>query len=61
MKEEVEAESVAYIVGSKFGLDMINSSFYLASYKADREAFESSLQTIAEVSSEIISGIRGDH
>jgi len=61
LKEEVEAESVAYIVGSKFGLDMSNSSFYLASYKADREAFESSLQTITKVSSKIISGIRGDN
>jgi len=53
-KEELEAESIAYIVGEKFGLDMSNSSFYLASYKADREGFEESLKTITDVSSEII-------
>jgi len=57
MKEEVEAESIAYIVGEKFGLDMSNSSFYLASYKANREAFEESLKTITDVSSEIIEGV----
>ncbi len=57
MKEEVEAESIAYIVGERFGLDMSNSSFYLASYKADREAFEESLKTITDVSSEIIEGL----
>jgi len=57
MKEEVEAESIAYIVGERFGLDMSNSSFYLASYKADREAFEASLKKITDVSSEIIEGL----
>jgi len=54
-KREVEAESVAYVVGRHFGLDVENSSFYLASWSGEEpEAIEERIERVSKTSQEII-------
>ena len=61
--KEVQAESVAYTVCSRYGLDTSDYSFgYIAGWSSDREATElkDSLQVICDTSSEIIAGIESE-
>jgi hypothetical protein len=52
---EVEAESVAYVVGRHFGLDMSGSSFYLASWSGDdTDEIEARLDRISATAKQII-------
>jgi hypothetical protein len=52
---EVEAESVAYVVGRHFGLDVSGSSFYLASWAGeDTDQIEARLDRISTTAKEII-------
>lgn len=60
-KKEVEAESVAYVVCQRFGLDVSDYSFgYVASWSKDKELSElkDSLETIHKTSVEIIHAIQ---
>jgi len=52
--KEIVAESVAYIVGKNYGLDMENSKFYLAAWKGDKDKIDEGLKAIANTSKEII-------
>lgn len=56
-RKEIEAESIAYVVGRKFGLDVENSKFYLAAWEGDSEKIEESLSTITRASKRIIETI----
>lgn len=57
-KREVEAESVAYIVGKHFGLDTSNSSFYLASWAEEPgDLIRERLDRIARTANDIINTI----
>ncbi|MFO8109718.1 MAG: hypothetical protein R6U17_04230 [Thermoplasmata archaeon] len=54
---EIVAESVAYVVGSRFGLDMENSKFYLAVWSGNREKIKEGLESIASTSKEVIRNV----
>jgi len=56
---ELEAESVAYVVCGRYGIDTEANSFgYLASWGGDKmEGFKASLNTIQKGANEIIDGI----
>lgn len=56
--KETEAESVAFIVGSTFGLDMSQSKFYVASYKGDGDLIQKSFSNITKASKEILDHIQ---
>ncbi|WP_136591518.1 ArdC-like ssDNA-binding domain-containing protein [Salinigranum halophilum] len=54
-KREVEAESVAYIVGRYYGLDTSGSAFYLAAWESDDpEVLRERLGRISRTAGEII-------
>jgi hypothetical protein len=54
-KREVEAESVAYIVGRYYGLDTSGSAFYLATWESDDpEVLRERLGRISRTAGEII-------
>ena len=58
--EEIEAESIAYIVCAYFGIETSANSFgYVATWSKDKDlkAFKDSLDTIRKTSSELISGV----
>ena len=60
-QEEVEAESIAYIVSNYFGIDTSDYSFgYIANWSSDKELkeLESSLQLISNTSNIIIDSIK---
>jgi len=54
---EVIAESVAYIVGKKVGLDVSGSKFYLAAWEGDEEKYKKNMQKISRVSKQILGKI----
>lgn len=56
--KEVEAESVAYVVLTSFGIDMSASSFYLAAWNGNKEEIQKSMDKIAQTSKEIINYIQ---
>jgi hypothetical protein len=57
-KREVEAESVAYVVGRYFGLDTSNSAFYLAAWQGeDAGTIQDRLDRISAVARELIDAI----
>jgi hypothetical protein len=63
MRAEIEAESVAYVVGQHFGVETSTSSFgYIAGYSSGREVKElmSSLETIRSASHSMIDEIVGN-
>ena len=51
---ELEAETVSYVVLNHYGLDAQHHPVYLASWKANKEAFQKSLKSITRVSKFII-------
>ncbi|WP_254533433.1 ImmA/IrrE family metallo-endopeptidase [Natrinema gelatinilyticum] len=54
-KRELEAESVAYIVGRYFGLDTSGSAFYLAAWESDEpETIFDRLERISATAEELI-------
>lgn len=56
--KEVEAESVAYVVGRHFGLDVSGSTFYLASWAGENtDEIEARLSRISSTAQDIISAI----
>ncbi len=60
-KREVEAESVAYVVGRHFGLDVSNSAFYLISWSGDEpEAIKERLNRISKTSKKIIENVENE-
>lgn len=60
-KREVEAESVAYIVGRHFGFDMSGSAFYLAAWKDDdADVIEQRLTRISNTAEHIIETLEQD-
>lgn len=58
--KEVEAESIAYVVCQRYGIQTGNNSFgYIASWSKDKELpqLQNSLQTISKTANEIIKGM----
>ncbi|MBV0903500.1 ImmA/IrrE family metallo-endopeptidase [Haloarcula salina] len=57
-KREVEAESVAYVVGRHFGLDMSGSALYLAAWQSEEpETILERLGRISRTATEVIDAI----
>ncbi|WP_424004758.1 ArdC-like ssDNA-binding domain-containing protein [Haloarcula salina] len=57
-KREVEAESVAYVVGRHFGLDMSGSALYLAAWQSEEpETILERLGRISRTTTEVIDAI----
>lgn len=54
---EVEAESVAFIVGTHFGLDNLSSPNYLALWNADSKIIAARANNIQKVAHQIISAV----
>jgi hypothetical protein len=54
---EIEAESIAFVVGYTFGLDDLASPNYLALHHADAEKITARINTIRETSILIINGV----
>ena len=60
-QEEVEAESIAYIVSTYFGIDTSDYSFgYIANWSSNKELkeLESSLELISNTANSIIDSIK---
>ncbi len=58
---ETVAESAAYVVLTRYGLDSSGYSFpYIARWSQDRTVLKRNLDTVQHVSSTIIAGIEGD-
>lgn len=61
-KKEVEAESIAYVVGRHFGLDMSGSTFYLATWAGeDTDQIKARLDRISDVAQEIITATEDEY
>ena len=57
---ELEAESVAYVVCTHFGLDVeVRSSRYIALWDGDSKALRASLERIAKTARGIIDDVEG--
>lgn len=56
---EVEAEAVAYVVASHFGLPGLNSANYLAIWASDANVISQRMDRIREASVEIIKAVEG--
>jgi hypothetical protein len=56
-QEEIEAESIAYVVAKHFGLQDLKSPNYLALHHADGKKIMETLETIRTTASRIIEGI----
>lgn len=54
---EIEAESIAAVILSSFGIDATSSAFYLAAWKGSGEAVRASMTRIANTSKQILSAI----
>lgn len=60
-KREVEAEAVAYVVGTYLGLDPSGSAFYLAAWAHDEpEAIRERLERISTTAETIIDAVESD-
>jgi len=57
-KREVEAESVAYVVGRHFGLDVDNSALYIARWASDEPAtLAERLERISNTAQQVITAV----
>ena len=54
---ELEAESVAYVVGKHFGMDGLASPNYVALHGADSDMITGHLERIRDISAQIITSI----